>query len=133
MKPERVRLCAAAPACVTAMALAGSGLRAQASPSPIIFNNGSWQVSLGGYFKLSLIHDFNAIGSPDVFDLRSIPVDGSKGTNTRITARETRLSLGIKGPVEPPGFDSPAAAGTSNCRDSLGGPLSELPPEPRTP
>ena len=100
MTPERKRLCAAAPACVTAVALAGSGLRAQASPSPITFNSGAWQVSIGGYFKLSLIHDFNAITSPDVFDPRSIPVDGSKGTNTRITARETRLSLGIKGPVE---------------------------------
>jgi hypothetical protein len=59
-----------------------------------------WEVSLGGFVKLSLIHDFDAIGSPDVFDPRSIPVDGSKGTNTRITARETRLSLGIEGPVE---------------------------------
>jgi hypothetical protein len=80
--------------------LTGPRLRAQASPSPIIFSSGSWQLSLGGYLKLSLIHDFNPIDSPDVFDPRSIPVDGREGTSTRIQARETRLSLGIKGPAE---------------------------------
>jgi hypothetical protein len=90
----------AAVACVATLLLAGRSLRAQASPSPITFTSGSWQLGVGGYFKLSLIHDFDANSSPDVFDPRSIPVDGSKGTNTRITARETRLSLGIKGPAE---------------------------------
>ncbi len=35
-----------------------------------------------------------------MFDPRSIPVDGSKGTSTRIHARQTRLSLGIEGPAE---------------------------------
>ncbi len=99
MKPECRRLCAAARACVAALALAGS-LRAQASPSPITISAGSWQLSLGGFFKLSLIHDFDANSSPDVFDPRHIPVDGSKGTNTRVQARETRLSFGIKGPAE---------------------------------
>jgi len=93
-------LCPAAPACVAALVLAGSGLRAQTSPSPITVSSGSWQLSLGGYVKVSLIHDFDANSSPDVFDPRGIPVDGSKGTNTRIQARETRLSLGIKGPAE---------------------------------
>ena len=78
---------------------AGS-LSAQAAPSPITFSSGSWQLTLGGYFKLDLIHDFDPNGSPDSFDPRSIPVDGSKGTNTRIHARETRLSLGIEGPAE---------------------------------
>jgi hypothetical protein len=86
--------------CVVTLSLTGPRLRAQASPSPITFSSGSWQLSLGGYFKLSLIHDFNPIASPDVFDPRSIPVDGSEGTSTRIQARETRLSLGIKGPAE---------------------------------
>jgi len=85
---------------VVALVLAGSGLQVQTSPSPITFSSGSWQLSLGGYVKVSLIHDFNANNSPDVFDPRGIPVDGSKGTNTRIQARETRLSLGIKGPAE---------------------------------
>ena len=92
--------CWAAPACVVALSLAGRGLRAQAAPSPITFSAGSWQLSLGGFFKLNLIHDFDANSSPDVFDPRGIPVDGSKGTNTTIQARETRLSLGIDAPVE---------------------------------
>jgi hypothetical protein len=95
-----MRFRAAAPLCVAALSLAGPGLWAQASPSPITFSSGSWQLSLGGYFKLSRIHDFNAISSPDVFDPRSIPVDGREGTNTRIQARETRLSFGIRGPAE---------------------------------
>jgi hypothetical protein len=90
-----------AAACVPVLACAGAGsLPAQASPSPITFSSGSWQLTLGGYFKLDLIHDFDPNGSPDSFDPRTIPVDGSEGTNTRIHARETRLSLGIVGPAE---------------------------------
>jgi hypothetical protein len=83
------------------LSFAGLGsLSAQASPAPITFNTGSWQLTLGGYVKLDLIHDFDPNRSPDTFDPRSIPVDGSKGSNTRVHARETRLSLGIKGPAE---------------------------------
>jgi len=76
------------------------GLSAQASPAPITFSSGSWQFTLGGYFKLDIIHDFDPNSSPDAFDPRGIPVDGSEGTNTRVHARQTRLSLGIKGPGE---------------------------------
>ena len=90
-----------ATACVPVLAFAGLGsLNAQASPSPITFNSGSWQFTVGGYFKLDLIHDFNPNRSPDSFDPRAIPVDGSEGTNTRVHARQTRLSLGIEGPAE---------------------------------
>jgi hypothetical protein len=84
-----------AAACVPVLSLAGPALGAQASPSPITFNSGAWRFTLGGYLKLDMIHDFDANGSPDSFDPRSIPVDGSRGTNTRIHARESRLSLGI--------------------------------------
>ena len=88
-------------ACVPVLSFAGPGrLSAQAAPSPITFRSDSWQFTLGGYFKLDLIHDFDPNSSPDVFDPRSIPVDASKGTSTRIHARQTRLSLGIKGPAE---------------------------------
>src|SRR5262245_34374710 len=73
---------------------------AQASPSPITFNSGSWQFTLGGYVNLDLIHDFDPNSNPDSFDPRNIPVDGSEGTNTRIHARETRLSFAIQGPVD---------------------------------
>jgi hypothetical protein len=89
-----------AAACLLVPSLAGPGLRAQASPSPITFSAGSWRLTFGGYLKLDLIHDFDANSSRDSFDPRSIPVDGSEGTNTRIHARETRLSLGIEGPAE---------------------------------
>ena len=87
-------------ACVVLSFARLGSLSAQASPSPITFSSGSWQFTLGGYLKLDLIHDFDPNSSPDSFDPRSIPVDGSKGTNTRIHARETRLSLGIEGPAE---------------------------------
>jgi len=86
--------------CLAVLAVTAASLRAQTSPSPITFSSGSWQLTLGGFFKLNLIHDFNPIASPDIFDPRGIPVDGSEGSNTRITARETRISLGIKGPVQ---------------------------------
>ena len=83
------------------LSLAGlRSLSAQASPSPFTFSSGSWQFTLGGYLKLDLIHDFDPNSSPDSFDPRGIPVDGSQGTNTRIHARESRLSLGIEGPAE---------------------------------
>jgi hypothetical protein len=89
-----------AAACVVLSFAEPGHLSAQASPSPITFSSGSWQFTLGGYIKLDLIHDFDPNSFPDSFDPRNIPVDGSKGTNTRIHARETRLSLGIEGPVE---------------------------------
>jgi hypothetical protein len=89
------------PAVLTVLSPAWPGhLGAQTAPSPIVFSSGSWQLTLGGYFKLDMIHDFDPIGSTDSFDPRTIPVDGGEGTNTRIHARETRLSLGIGGPVE---------------------------------
>ena len=88
-------------ACVPVLSLAGPGnLGAQASPAPITFSADAWRFTLGGYFKLDLIHDFGPNDSPDVFDPRSIPVDDSKGTNTRIQARQTRLSLRMEGPAE---------------------------------
>ena len=34
------------------------------------------------------------------FDPRTIPVDDSEGTNSQIHARETRLTLDMRGPVE---------------------------------
>ena len=71
-----------------------------APPSPITFNSGSMVFTLGGYFKLDMIHDFNANTNPDAFSPRNIPVDGSEGTNTTIYAKQTRLTFGMEGPVE---------------------------------
>jgi hypothetical protein len=89
-----------AAACLPVLSMAGPCASAQASPSPFSFSSGTWQLTLGGYLKLDVIHDFDANSSPDSFDPRNIPVDGSKGSNTRIHARETRLSLGVEGPAE---------------------------------
>jgi hypothetical protein len=71
-----------------------------APPSPITFTSGSMVFTLGGYFKLDAIHDFNANSNPDAFSPRNIPVDGSEGTNTTIYAKQTRLTFGMEGPVE---------------------------------
>jgi hypothetical protein len=89
-----------AAACLPVLSMAGPCASAQASPSPFSFSSGTWQLTLGGYLKLDVIHDFDANSSPDSFDPRNIPVDGSKGSNSRIHGRETRLSLGVEGPAE---------------------------------
>ena len=54
----------------------------------------------GGRVKLDIIRDFDPIGSEDSFDPRTIPVDDSEGGNSNLHAKETRLTLDIRGPVE---------------------------------
>jgi hypothetical protein len=61
---------------------------------------GSFTFKPGGRIKLDVIRDFDPITSEDSFDPRTIPVDGSEGTNSQIHARETRLTLDMRGPVE---------------------------------
>jgi hypothetical protein len=56
------------------------------------------QIKLGGYVKFDLIHDFNPIASPDFFDVSKIPTDGSKGENTHMHAKETRLFMDFRSP-----------------------------------
>ena len=55
---------------------------------------------MGGRIKLDIIRDFDPIAREDSFDPRTIPVDGSEGGNSNLHARETRLLLDIRGPVE---------------------------------
>ena len=64
------------------------------------FKMGTFTFKPGGRIKLDVIRDFDPIGSEDSFDPRTIPVDGSEGTNSQVHARETRLSLDMRGPVE---------------------------------
>jgi hypothetical protein len=45
---------------------------------------------------LDYIHDFNPIGSQDFFDISTIPLDGSTGTNAHLNAKESRISLEVK-------------------------------------
>jgi hypothetical protein len=59
--------------------------------SPVIF-------TFGGYVKTDMIHDFDAIGSPDFFDVSTIPTDGSEGEATRYNVKETRIKLDVKYP-----------------------------------
>ncbi len=61
---------------------------------------GSFVFKPGGRVKLDAMRDFDPIGSEDSFDVRTIPVDGSDGTNSNLHAKETRLSLDVRGPVE---------------------------------
>ena len=64
------------------------------------FKIGSFTFKPGGRIKLDVIRDFDPITSEDSFDPRTIPVDGSEGTNSQLHARETRLTLDMRGPVE---------------------------------
>jgi hypothetical protein len=54
----------------------------------------------GGYIKVDAIHDFDAIGSTDSFDPRTIPTGAGNFSdeNTRIHARQTRLNAEVRGP-----------------------------------
>ena len=61
---------------------------------------GGFQFKPGGRIKLDIIRDFDPIGSEDSFDPRTIPLDDSEGGNSNIHAKETRLTLDIRGPVE---------------------------------
>jgi hypothetical protein len=65
----------------------------------IQFKTGDYTLKLGGYVKVDLIHDFDAIGSTDNFDPRTIPTDGTDGSNTRMHARQTRLNLDFRTPT----------------------------------
>ena len=64
------------------------------------FKMGSFTFKPGGRIKLDVIRDLDPIGSEDSFDPRTIPTDGSEGTNSQLHARETRLTLDMRGPVE---------------------------------
>ena len=64
------------------------------------FKVGGFVFKPGGRIKLDIIRDFSAITSEDSFDTRTIAVDGSDGSNSNLHAKETRLSIDIRGPVE---------------------------------
>ncbi|MDN3723560.1 DcaP family trimeric outer membrane transporter [Aequorivita sp. SDUM287046] len=87
--------------------LAGTTIFSQEEQAPQISElpAGWWQIpktpvifTFGGYVKTDLIHDFDAIDSPDFFDVSKIPTDGSKGESTHFNVKETRLKLDVKYP-----------------------------------
>ena len=64
------------------------------------FTIGSFVFKPGGRIKLDIIRDFDVVGSEDSFDPRTIDLNDSEGGNSQIHARETRLSLDMRGPIE---------------------------------
>ena len=64
------------------------------------FKVGVFVFKVGGRIKLDIIKDYNALTSEDSFDPRTIVLPETDGSNSSIHARETRLYLDIRGPVE---------------------------------
>ena len=54
----------------------------------------------GGRIKLDIIRDFTRMGNEDSFDTRTIPLGNPEGGNSNLHAKETRLSLDIRGKVD---------------------------------
>jgi hypothetical protein len=71
----------------------------QVADTPAVdgFRMGAFTFKPSGRIKLDVLRDFKPIGSEDSFDPRTIPVDGSEGTNSNVHAKETRLNLDIRG------------------------------------
>ena len=65
-------------------------------PGSILIPGSSVSMKLGGYTKLDLIRDFDAIGNTDKFDTTTIPTDGTNDQNWRLHARQTRLNLDLR-------------------------------------
>jgi hypothetical protein len=57
---------------------------------------------IGGYVKLDLIQDFDAIGNRFEFKVNTVPVEGDPATEqsgqTTLHARETRINLDVRSP-----------------------------------
>ena len=74
---------------------------AQEPPPPVDgFRVGGFTFKPGGRVKLDVIHDFRPIGNEDSFDTRTIPIDGGEEVHSNVHAKETRLSLDIRGDVD---------------------------------
>lgn len=91
---------------VAAILLCGIGNAEAQSVTPVPpandgFKMGSFTFKPGGRIKLDIIRDFDAITSEDSFDPRTIVIGGDEdSSNSQLHAKETRLSLDIRGPVE---------------------------------
>jgi hypothetical protein len=89
--------------CASIALLSTSTAQQPVAPPPpgkgIQWQVGDTTLKLGGYVKVDLIHDFDAIGSKDSFDPRTIPTDGSEGSGTLMQAKQSRLNLDVRGPT----------------------------------
>jgi hypothetical protein len=63
-------------------------------------------MKVGGYVKLDMIQDLNAIDNTDIFDVSSIPVGGPQRTNNRMHVRQTRLNFDTRWETEAGGIKS---------------------------
>jgi hypothetical protein len=91
--------------------------------------NSKATIGIGGFARLDLIHDFDAIGSEDGFDPSTIPTAGREGENTRLHAKWTRLNVDFRRPtrrgparifVETDFFDSENALRLRHAFGSVG-------------
>jgi hypothetical protein len=71
-----------------------------ATPSTDGFKMGSFTFKPGGRIKLDLIRDLDVITSEDSFDPRTIALGDPEGGNSQIHAKESRLTLDVRGPVD---------------------------------
>ncbi len=46
-----------------------------------------------GFVRLTALHDFNPVGTPDIFVTNSIPVPQQSGSNSNMTARPSRIAF----------------------------------------
>ena len=93
----------AAPAAGTDAAPApAAGAPAAQEPKPADgFRVGDYTFKPGGRVKLDGIRDFTRLGNEDAFDTRTIPLDHEEDFgNSNVHAKETRLSLDIRGKVD---------------------------------
>ena len=81
---------------------AGTAHAQTPAPPPAFdgFKVGSFTFKPGGRIKLDVIRDFDVITSEDSFDPRTIVLGDPDGGNSQLHARETRLTLDMRGPVE---------------------------------
>jgi len=91
--------------------------------------NSKATIGIGGFARLDMIHDFDAIGSEDGFDPSTIPTDGTEGENTRLHAKWTRFNVDFRRPtrrgparifVETDFFDSDKALRLRHAYGSVG-------------
>jgi DcaP outer membrane protein len=71
-----------------------------AAPSNDGFKIGSFTFKPGGRIKLDIIRDYDVVTSEDSFDPRTIALGDPEGGNSQLHARESRLTLDMRGPVE---------------------------------
>jgi len=63
---------------------------------PLSFSLGrAFHGRVGGFARLDVIHDFDAMGDRYEFLTTSIPTDGSTGSRTTVSARQTRFNLDV--------------------------------------